>query len=86
MVIVGEASNAGEALRLVHDVLADVVQMDIDRPGIGGVEATKIIPQKCLCPRAVSCDSWFRLSGSSFPFTASFLSAALSPGQFSWPR
>lgn len=41
MTVVGEASSGEDALRLVRDLRPDVVLMDIQMPGIGGLEATR---------------------------------------------
>jgi two-component system, NarL family, invasion response regulator UvrY len=41
MVVVGEASSGEEATRLVRELLPDVILMDVDMPGIGGLEATR---------------------------------------------
>jgi DNA-binding NarL/FixJ family response regulator len=43
--IVGEASSGNEALRIVRDSPPDVVIMDLNMPGMGGVEATRRIAQ-----------------------------------------
>lgn len=43
MKIVGEVETAEEAIRLVDDLLPDVVIMDILLPGMNGMEATRII-------------------------------------------
>jgi two-component system invasion response regulator UvrY len=39
--VIGEASSGEEALKLVREKKPDVVLMDIQMPGIGGLEATK---------------------------------------------
>ena len=39
--IVGEASSGEDALRLVREYTPDVVLMDVNMPGIGGIEATR---------------------------------------------
>jgi len=41
--IVGEAGAGHEALRIVREVAPDVVVMDLNMPGMGGVEATRHI-------------------------------------------
>ena len=41
--IVGEASAGQEALDIVREVAPDVVVMDLNMPGMGGVEATRHI-------------------------------------------
>ena len=41
--VVGEADNGTDALRLVREVAPDVVVMDLNMPGISGVEATRQI-------------------------------------------
>jgi two-component system response regulator DegU len=44
--VVGEASTAEDALKLVEKSGPDVVLMDISMPGMGGVKATKLIREK----------------------------------------
>ena len=39
--VVGAVSNGEDALKLVKDVNVDVVLMDVQMPGIGGLEATR---------------------------------------------
>ncbi len=41
--IVGEASNGKDAIRLVRELAPDIVVMDLNMPGITGVEATREI-------------------------------------------
>jgi len=41
--VVGEASTGGEAVRSVQELAPDVVVMDLNMPGMGGVDATRHI-------------------------------------------
>jgi DNA-binding NarL/FixJ family response regulator len=41
--IVGEASSGHDALKIVRELAPDVVVMDLNMPGMGGVEATRHI-------------------------------------------
>ncbi len=41
--IVGEAENGEQAVRMVADLLPDIVLMDVSMPEMDGVEATRII-------------------------------------------
>jgi DNA-binding NarL/FixJ family response regulator len=45
--LVGEASTGEEAISLVSELQPDVVLMDIQMPGISGIEATRKIVQEC---------------------------------------
>jgi DNA-binding NarL/FixJ family response regulator len=43
VIVVGEAGTGNEALRMVEELAPDVVVMDLNMPGISGVEATRQI-------------------------------------------
>lgn len=45
IVVVGEASSGEDALRMVQELKPHVVLMDVQMPGIGGLEATRKLVQ-----------------------------------------
>ncbi len=51
--IVGEANSGADALRLVRDDAPDVVVMDLNMPGMSGVEATRHINRTAPLTRVV---------------------------------
>ena len=51
--IVGEAANGDEAVRLVEEHAPDVVLMDLEMPGKGGIEATREIAAAAPLTRVV---------------------------------
>jgi len=48
--IIGKASNGVEGVELVKTLKPDLVIMDIRMPQMNGIEATKIIQEKCPTP------------------------------------
>src|SRR5919202_6778817 len=51
--IVGEAAAGAEAIRLVRELTPDVVIMDLNMPGMNGVEATRHITSFAPLTRVV---------------------------------
>ncbi len=45
--VIGETGNGEGAIRLARERAPDVVLMDITMPGIGGIEACKVITETC---------------------------------------
>ena len=51
--VVGEAASGADALRIVREIAPDVVVMDLNMPGISGVEATREITTVAPLTRVV---------------------------------
>jgi DNA-binding NarL/FixJ family response regulator len=51
--IVGEAAGGADALKIVRELAPDVVVMDLNMPGMGGVEATRHISSVAPLTRVV---------------------------------
>lgn len=56
--LVGEASSGAEAVRLVQETSPDVVLMDLNMPGMNGVEATRAITDCCPATRVIILTSF----------------------------
>lgn len=48
--VIGEAGDGTEAVRLARDLKPDIVIMDIEMPGLDGIEAAKILYDEKVCP------------------------------------
>ena len=51
--VVGEAASGADALRIVREIAPDVVVMDLNMPGMSGVEATREIAASAPLTRVV---------------------------------
>jgi DNA-binding NarL/FixJ family response regulator len=53
MIVVGEASDGAEAVRLTSELDPDIVLMDVRMPGLDGIEATSRIIERGLRSRVI---------------------------------
>ncbi|MEU8674764.1 response regulator transcription factor [Streptomyces sp. NPDC048560] len=53
MVVVGEAADGAEAVRLAEELAPDVVLMDVRMPGLDGIAATRIITGRPDAPHVL---------------------------------
>ena len=58
LLLVGEASNGGEAISLCERLQPEVVLMDLMMPGMGGAEATKVIVNRWPAVRVIALTSF----------------------------
>ena len=57
-VVVGEAANGGDAVRLVVETKPDIVIMDLMMPVMDGVEATRRIKARCSATKVLLLTSY----------------------------
>ena len=55
--VIGEASNGMEAIKMAHQLLPDIILMDISMPVLNGVEATQRIARELPSVRVVMLTS-----------------------------
>jgi NarL family two-component system response regulator LiaR len=58
LLLVGEASNGGEAINLCERLQPDVVLMDLMMPGMSGAEATQVIVNRWPAVRVIALTSF----------------------------
>lgn len=73
MEIAGEASNGKELLRLLENITADIILMDISMPEMNGIEATQLVNNK---------KPWIKIIGLSIHTQAVIIKKMLAAGAF----
>ena len=53
LTVVGEAVDGEQAIKVATELAPDVILMDLDMPGVGGLEAITRLPQQIPNPRAI---------------------------------
>jgi DNA-binding NarL/FixJ family response regulator len=60
MEVVGEAGDGRAALQLVRDLQPDIVIMDVNMPGLDGIDATRLITRECPKTRVLALSMYLR--------------------------
>jgi len=68
--VVGEAGGAREALELAHDLAPDVVFLDVEMPGLSGVEAAPLVRERVDPPAVVFVTAHERYAVDAFAVEA----------------
>lgn len=58
MVLAAEAANGEEAVRLCAETAVDIILMDLKMPGMGGVQATRVICDQCPQVKVIALTSF----------------------------
>jgi DNA-binding NarL/FixJ family response regulator len=58
LMLVGEASDGEEGVRLAHQLKPDVILMDIDMPGTNGLQATRRIKESLAGATVLLLSAW----------------------------
>ena len=85
--VVGECDNGTEALHAVRELAPDVVVMDLNMPGISGVEATRqisMIAPLTRCPSTSASTTRVKNSVSTPAFTQYSSSSRFRPSGLNW--
>jgi len=68
--VVGEAASAAEALRLAGAVEYDVVFLDVEMPGLTGLEAARLVRERARAPELVFVTAHERYAVDAFAVEA----------------
>ena len=68
--VVGEAASAGDALELSRRVAHDVVFLDVEMPGLTGVEAAPLVRERADPPAVVFVTAHERYAVDAFAVEA----------------